>query len=97
MRGITIKVCRLSCMFLSQLVRGSRSYLASLLFRWLAIPMIQDNLDRYTRIHNSSKPRRDPKKRTPTEIPDMIMEHPEEYGPYQDYKVCEQHHALQPE
>ncbi|KZT52803.1 hypothetical protein CALCODRAFT_441053 [Calocera cornea HHB12733] len=58
-----------------------------LLFRWLAVPMIQQDLDRFRRIHNTSKPRRDKKKRMPAEIPAMLFEHPGYYGPFLNYKV----------
>ncbi|KZT50182.1 hypothetical protein CALCODRAFT_444920, partial [Calocera cornea HHB12733] len=59
----------------------------ALLFRWLAIPLVQRDLDRYAQIHNTSRPRKNDKKKMPTEIPYVLMEHPEVYGPYHDYKV----------
>ncbi|KZO89549.1 hypothetical protein CALVIDRAFT_569823 [Calocera viscosa TUFC12733] len=58
-----------------------------LLFRWLAIPMLQEDLNRFARIHNHSKPRRDNKKSMPAEIPNVLMEQPDEYGPFCDYKI----------
>ncbi|KZT59601.1 hypothetical protein CALCODRAFT_407535, partial [Calocera cornea HHB12733] len=78
------------CLFDRGLVDGwydPHDPLENLLFRWLAIPMIQEDLDRFTRIHNSSKPRKDRKKAMPTEIPQVLFERPEEYGPFLDYKI----------
>ncbi|KZT50321.1 hypothetical protein CALCODRAFT_444796 [Calocera cornea HHB12733] len=59
----------------------------ALLFRWMAIPLVQRDLDRYAHIHNTSRPRKNDKKKMPTEIPYILMEHPEVYGPYHNYKV----------
>jgi hypothetical protein len=49
--------------------------------------MLQADLDRYASIHNNSKPRADRKKRMPCEIPSILLEHPDAYGPFFDYKV----------
>ncbi|KZO89379.1 hypothetical protein CALVIDRAFT_491834, partial [Calocera viscosa TUFC12733] len=57
------------------------------LFRWLAIPMVQADLDRFVRIHNNSRPRSDRRKAMPAEIPTVLLERPEEYGPFHNYKV----------
>ncbi|KZT52369.1 hypothetical protein CALCODRAFT_487170 [Calocera cornea HHB12733] len=59
----------------------------SMLFRWLAVPMIQVDLDRFARIHNSSRPRQDRHKAMPAELPLELLDRPEEYGPYRNYKI----------
>ncbi|KZT62182.1 hypothetical protein CALCODRAFT_418588, partial [Calocera cornea HHB12733] len=57
------------------------------LFQFLAIPMIQADLDRFVRIHNSSCPRSDRRKAMPAEIPNVLLERSDEYGPYYNYKI----------
>ncbi|KZT57983.1 hypothetical protein CALCODRAFT_410741, partial [Calocera cornea HHB12733] len=61
--------------------------LERLLFRWLAVPMIQADLDRFARIHNTSRPRSDRRKAMPAEIPMVLLECPNDYGPFRDYKI----------
>ncbi|KZT61001.1 hypothetical protein CALCODRAFT_428374, partial [Calocera cornea HHB12733] len=58
-----------------------------MLFRWLAVPMIQADLDRFARIHSASRPRQDHHKAMPAELPLELLGRPEEYGPYRNYQV----------
>ncbi|KZT55411.1 hypothetical protein CALCODRAFT_405924, partial [Calocera cornea HHB12733] len=66
-----------------------------LLFRWLAVPMIQHDLDRFALIHNVSKPRKNSKKKMPAEIPTVLMENPEQFGLFRDYKITVSKQQLQ--
>ncbi|KAJ6504315.1 hypothetical protein C8R47DRAFT_968620 [Mycena vitilis] len=61
--------------------------LQKLLFRWLAIPMLQKELDVYANIFNSTKRRADKHKILPRGIPNMIASTPEDFGA-RDYKAC---------
>ncbi|EJU05328.1 hypothetical protein DACRYDRAFT_40497, partial [Dacryopinax primogenitus] len=54
--------------------------IGSLVFCWLAIPMIQADLDQFRCIRNSSKPCRDNKKAMPAEIPAELLENPAGHG-----------------
>ncbi|KZP15177.1 hypothetical protein FIBSPDRAFT_912633 [Athelia psychrophila] len=60
--------------------------LCSLLFRWLAIPWMQVELDIWMAHRNHSKPRADKHKILPHGIPDIIRAKPQRYGSY-DFKV----------
>ncbi|EJT97634.1 hypothetical protein DACRYDRAFT_59043, partial [Dacryopinax primogenitus] len=62
-----------------------------LVFWWLTVLMIQADLDRFMRVHNTSKPWWDNKKAMPAEVPVLLLEHPLRYGPYLDYKASSQH------
>ncbi|KZV88399.1 hypothetical protein EXIGLDRAFT_798661 [Exidia glandulosa HHB12029] len=57
-----------------------------LVFRWLAIPWIQRELDSYRHRRNTRLPRSNKKKFLPHGIPDLIFERPDRYGA-QDFKV----------
>ncbi|KAF8125216.1 hypothetical protein K438DRAFT_2002219 [Mycena galopus ATCC 62051] len=57
-----------------------------LVFRWLAIPWLQTELNAWVKIFNSSPRRADKNKILPQGIPDMIMSKPEQFGTT-DYKV----------
>lgn len=58
----------------------------SLVFRWLAIPWIQAEIDDWMIHRNRSKPRADKHKILPHGIPDIIRAKPEHFGSY-DFKV----------
>ncbi|EIN10041.1 hypothetical protein PUNSTDRAFT_66483 [Punctularia strigosozonata HHB-11173 SS5] len=51
-----------------------------LVFRWLAIPFIQTELDGYVARRNTTLKRANPKKALPNGRPDMIFEKPERYN-----------------
>ncbi|KAJ7357893.1 hypothetical protein DFH08DRAFT_911633 [Mycena albidolilacea] len=57
-----------------------------LVFRWLAIPWLQAELDAWVHRYNSTPRRRDKNKILPQGIPDLIAAKPHLYGT-QDYKV----------
>jgi hypothetical protein len=57
-----------------------------LVFRWLAIPWIQAEIDDWMDHRNRSKPRADKNKILPHGIPDIIRAKPERYGSF-DFKV----------
>ena len=59
---------------------------ARLLFRWLAIPWMQSELDSYIFLHNNSRRRADRHKVLPHGIPADIFEHATDYG-MQDFRV----------
>ncbi|KAJ7037131.1 hypothetical protein C8F04DRAFT_1180848 [Mycena alexandri] len=60
--------------------------LEKLVFRWLAVPWIQKELDEYVRIFNATSRRKDKHKILPQGIPDLIASKPQQYGAT-DYKV----------
>ncbi|KAJ7075212.1 hypothetical protein B0H15DRAFT_792147, partial [Mycena belliarum] len=60
--------------------------LEKLVFRWLAIPWLQAELDSWVERYNSTPRRRDKNKILPHGIPDMINAKPELFGT-KDYKV----------
>ncbi|KAJ7602178.1 hypothetical protein DFH06DRAFT_1348766 [Mycena polygramma] len=60
--------------------------LQKLVFRWLAIPWLQGELDDYAFHHNTTPRRADKHKILPHGIPNMIHLKPEQYGT-KDYKV----------
>lgn len=57
-----------------------------LVFLWLVVPWLQDELDLFVRRFNSSPRRADKHKLTPQGIPDLIARYPTEFGS-RDYKV----------
>ncbi|KAJ7668100.1 hypothetical protein B0H17DRAFT_1210072 [Mycena rosella] len=60
--------------------------LEKLVFRWLAIPWLQLELDSWVKRFNSSKRRADRGKILPNQIPDLIAAKPHMFGVH-DYKV----------
>ena len=58
----------------------------SLVFRWLAIPWLQAELDSWRRRFNSTPRRADKNKVLPCGIPDIITDKPARYGTV-DFKV----------
>ncbi|KAK7041228.1 hypothetical protein R3P38DRAFT_2512612 [Favolaschia claudopus] len=60
--------------------------LENLVFRWLAIPWLQREIDAFVRRFNSTPRRRDKNKILPQGIPDLITAKPHLYGT-EDYKV----------
>ncbi|GJE88520.1 hypothetical protein PsYK624_046030 [Phanerochaete sordida] len=60
--------------------------LQRLVFRFLAIPFLQRELDSYVYRHNTSARRANKHKSLPHGIPDRIFEHPEKFGG-KDYKI----------
>ncbi|KAJ7150864.1 hypothetical protein C8R43DRAFT_951294 [Mycena crocata] len=60
--------------------------LEKLVFRWLAVPWLQAELDAWVKGHNSSPRRSDKHKILPHGIPDLIVSKPERFGT-KDYKV----------
>ena len=60
----------------------------SLLFRWLAIPWLQSELDAWVVIRNRTAPRADRKKLLPHGIPELIRQKPEKYSVL-DFKVSQ--------
>jgi hypothetical protein len=65
----------------------------SLVFRWLAIPWIQAELDSWVIQRNQTAPRHDKNKILPHGIPELIRLHPERYG-YLDFRVCHPQNAV---
>ncbi|KZT57565.1 hypothetical protein CALCODRAFT_433971, partial [Calocera cornea HHB12733] len=61
--------------------------LENYIFRWLAIPFLQRNLDAYVRMYNTSKPRADKNKILPLGRPEHILHHPERFGDARNFKV----------
>ncbi|KZT61423.1 hypothetical protein CALCODRAFT_420857, partial [Calocera cornea HHB12733] len=55
-------------------------------FRWLAVPFIQAELDHYVHMHNTTRPRADKNKLLPNGVPEHILEHPQRFGA-RDYRV----------
>jgi hypothetical protein len=55
-------------------------YFYSLVFRWLAIPWLQSELDKWVTIRNRTLPRADTKKVLPHGIPELMREKPEQFG-----------------
>ncbi|KAF7974335.1 hypothetical protein HWV62_12390 [Athelia sp. TMB] len=64
----------------------ANDFLMNLIFRWLAIPWIQIELDAWMANRNRSKPRADKHKILPHGIPDIIRAKPQKYGSY-DFKI----------
>lgn len=62
----------------------------SLVFRWLAIPWLQSELDKWVTIRNRTLPRADTKKVLPHGIPELMREKPEQFGAL-DFKVIVPH------
>ena len=58
----------------------------SLIFRWLAIPWIQSELDKWVLHRNRTRPRYDKKKVLPNGIPLVIRDKPEKFDAM-DFKV----------
>jgi len=56
------------------------NYINSLLFRWLAIPWLQAELDAWSHRWNSSSRRADKHKILPRGIPDLIHAKPDNYN-----------------
>ena len=52
----------------------------SLVFRWIAIPWLQIEIENWVQIHNSSKRRANRNKLLPDGIPDLIHAKPERFG-----------------
>jgi hypothetical protein len=52
----------------------------SYVFRWLAIPWLQAELDRWVLLRNQTAPRRDRNKILPHGIPELIRRKPDQYG-----------------
>lgn len=65
---------------------GTDSIRFRLLFRWLAIPWLQAELDSWVIRFNSTPRRHDKNKILPHGIPDLITSKPHLYGT-KDYKV----------
>jgi len=59
---------------------------SSLVFRWIAIPWIQSELDRWMFLRNNTAPRSDTKKVLPHGIPFLIRDKPQNYNTL-DFKV----------
>ena len=62
------------------------SLLSSLVFRWLAIPWLQSELDKWVIVRNRTLPRANTKKVLPHGIPELMREKPEQFGAL-DFKV----------
>ncbi|KAJ7769107.1 hypothetical protein DFH07DRAFT_866763 [Mycena maculata] len=60
--------------------------LENLVFRWLAIPFVQIQLDIWVNHHNKTKPRRDKHKVLPHGIPELLRTKPNFYG-LVDFKI----------
>ncbi|KAI0711283.1 hypothetical protein C8Q76DRAFT_622842 [Earliella scabrosa] len=60
--------------------------LEALIFRWLAIPWLQESLDAWRGVYNNSPRRANKHKVLPHGIPVLIAQHPHEYG-VEDFKV----------
>jgi hypothetical protein len=60
--------------------------LENLVFRWLAIPWLQSELDKWVTIRNRTLPRADTKKVLPHGIPELMREKPEQFGAL-DFKI----------
>ncbi|KAK7019500.1 hypothetical protein R3P38DRAFT_2973640 [Favolaschia claudopus] len=60
--------------------------LCSLVFRWIAIPFVQIQLDLWVQLRNQTKPRADKHKITPHGIPALLRAKPEFYNLH-DFKV----------
>jgi hypothetical protein len=60
----------------------------SLIFRWLAIPWIQEEINAWALLRNQTAPRKDKHKVLPHGIPELIRLHPEDYGSL-DFKVSD--------
>ncbi|EDR02202.1 uncharacterized protein LACBIDRAFT_332541 [Laccaria bicolor S238N-H82] len=56
------------------------SSLSSLVFRWLAIPWLQSELDKWVIVRNRTPPRANTKKVLPHGIPELMREKPEQFG-----------------
>ena len=65
---------------------GHFIFFYSLVFRWLAIPWLQSELDKWVTIRNRTLPRADTKKVLPHGIPELMREKPEQFGAL-DFKV----------
>ncbi|KAH9948917.1 hypothetical protein B0H21DRAFT_707499 [Amylocystis lapponica] len=85
-------VCRADCVpLVTQSDPGSENFggdevIERLLFLWLAIPWLQNELDAYVERWNSTSRRADKHKVTPHGIPDLITAKPERFGT-RDFKV----------
>lgn len=62
------------------------SFFNSLLFRWIAIPWIQDELDKWVLLRNRTAPRANKHKVLPHGIPAIIRQKPEQFNVL-DFKV----------
>ena len=60
--------------------------IASLVFRWLAIPYLQQELDNYVHLHNNTARRANRRKILPCGIPDLMFKNPSPSGAV-DFKV----------
>jgi hypothetical protein len=58
----------------------------SMVFQWLAIPMLQWELDSYVTLHNTTRHHANRQKVLPHSVPDLMFENLESIGA-QDYKV----------
>jgi len=65
---------------------SSHVVLFRLVFRWLAIPWLQAELDSWAHRFNTSPRRADKNKILPQGIPDIIFTKPQTYG-HEDFKV----------
>ena len=65
---------------------SDRSMRHSLVFRWLAIPWIQSELNAWVALRNQTAPRADCKKILPHGIPELMQQKPEKFG-VMDFKV----------
>ncbi|KAJ7726305.1 hypothetical protein DFH07DRAFT_758178 [Mycena maculata] len=70
----------------SYYIKGCRKIGGELVFRWLAIPWLQLELDNYVERFNATPRRADKHKILPQGIPDLIASKPEQYSTT-DYKV----------
>jgi len=58
----------------------------SLVFRWLAIPFLQRELDSYVHLHNTTARRANHRKTLPHGVPDTMFEYPQTVGAL-DFKI----------
>jgi len=58
----------------------------SLVFRWLAIPWLQSELNAWVALRNQTAPRSDRKKVLPHGIPELMRQKPDQFG-VKDFKV----------
>lgn len=79
---------RLKSRFQSSLssIVGKLTINSSLVFRWIAIPWLQDEIDKWVLTRNRTAPRADNKKILPHGPPELIRSKPEHYGAV-DFKV----------
>lgn len=64
-----------------------------MVFRWLAIPWLQNELNKWVTIHNRTLPRADTKKVLPHGIPELMREKPDQFGAL-DFKVIDRSYYI---